>query len=456
MSEERTEPSTLDRRAFFRVGGAGAALLAGCAHTGPRDPAADPPRPPPTRERVLGRTGFRVPEISIGTGRLSDANVIRYAYDRGVRLFDTAEAYGNGDSERKIGEAMKHLDRDRIFLVTKLKIGLKETEESILRRFGQCLERLQTPYVNALYSHSVTDLRIVTHAGFHAAVRRLKADGKLRHAGISSHGPRGGKGDSMEQVHLAAVEDGRYDMQLLVYNFMNPGPGARILSAAQKRNVGTALMKTSPGRLRIAPLDPAHPSEEHERMLRRMVAGGATRPQALAKLAQMLAHEVRERKTHGERFDAFVREHGITADRQLREKAILWAKENGNAGTVLVSMPDFEAVDRFVPLTGRRLTAREAALLRSYADLRGAEYCRHGCADCSGACPHDVPVSTIMRYAYYFGQGRERDAIDKYAALPERVAEACLGCSAPCAGACPHGVRIQAQVASAHGLLSVA
>ena len=43
------------------------------------------------------------------------------------------------------------------------------------------------------------------------------------------------------------------------------------------------------------------------------------------------------------------------------------------------------------------------------------QYCRHGCNSCMQACPHHLPVSTIMRYAYYFEhQGREKEAIIKY------------------------------------------
>ena len=44
--------------------------------------------------RTLGRTGFRVSDISMGCGMISDSNVVRYAYDHGMNLFDTAEASG--------------------------------------------------------------------------------------------------------------------------------------------------------------------------------------------------------------------------------------------------------------------------------------------------------------------------------------------------------------------------
>jgi predicted aldo/keto reductase-like oxidoreductase len=60
-----------------------------------------------------------------------------------------------------------------------------------------------------------------------------------------------------------------------------------------------------------------------------------------------------------------------------------------------------------------------------------------------------------MRYAYYFQcQGREKDAMRKYARL-ESNASLCAGCRAPCAGACPHGMDIQAHLLQAHSLLTL-
>ncbi len=57
--------------------------------------------------RTLGRTGWRVSDIGMGTVPLRDADVVRYAYDKGVNYFDTAEGYGNGAAERAIGDAMQ-------------------------------------------------------------------------------------------------------------------------------------------------------------------------------------------------------------------------------------------------------------------------------------------------------------------------------------------------------------
>ena len=65
----------------------------------------------------------------------------------------------------------------------------------------------------------------------------------------------------------------------------------------------------------------------------------------------------------------------------------------------------------------------------------------------AGECPAAVPVSTVMRYAYYFTeQGREKHAMIKYARLGFGDALPCDTCKGLCTGACPHGVNIKAEL----------
>jgi len=460
----------LKRREFLVTGGTLAgALLAGCAHPPPRlqpkrpetkvaDDVSSPSagKPQIRAHRVLGRTGFKVSDISLGCGRISDPNLLRYAYDRGVNLFDTAEVYGNGNSERMIGQAMAHLERKKVFIVTKLRVEQDQDEKNIVERFGRCLGRMKTDYADALYLHAVSEVAMVKHAAFHAAVKRLKAAGKVKHAGISCHGPRG-KGDSMDRVLLAAVEDGRFDVMLLVHSFMNSTPGEKVLAACKENNIGATLMKTKPARLELKSFDPDDPAEEHARLLRLMMGGGLSREQAIAKLKKRLARHRSELSKNRGAIDAFVAKHGIKTEQQLAHKSVQWVLQNTGVSTVCVSMNDFEAIDTFVPLSGTRLSLEDGRRLTDWAVAAGSSYCRHGCAECAGRCPHDVPVSTVMRYAYYARQGRERHAIEKYATLGHSSdASRCLECSTQgCVGACPHGLSIPAQLLWAHQLLTL-
>ena len=435
--------SHLSRRGFLGGALAGGAL----AVTGARARAAGD-KPTIRRHRQLGRTRFAVSDISMG-GRIENPNVVRYAYDRGVNFFDVAETYGNGEAERKLGEAMKHLERKKIFVVTKLVVKPEDTKQTLLDRFAKCRERMQTEYADALYMHSVTDVREIGNKHFHAAVETLKASGQVKHAGISSHGPRG-EGDSMEKVLVAAAEDGRFDVMLLVYSFLNRDEGEKILAACKKNDVGTSLMKVMPGVIEVDPFDPKNPTEEYAKLLGRLKKRGIEGEKANERIRRWLAEE----EANIDKTKPFVAKHGIKTEEELDKLSVQWVLRNRDAHTTCVAMPGFDDVDKFLPLSGTELAAADALLLRDWALAYGHGYCRHGCTRCLPACPSQMPVSTIMRYASYFAkQGREKYAMHKYAALPAGVAS-CLGCDAPCTTACPHGVNVPARLLEAERLLA--
>ena len=71
--------------------------------------------------------GTKLSNLGIGSWKMGDSfskrkeelESIKYALDNGIKLIDTAEMYGNGNSEKLIGEAIKGYDRDDLFLVSK-------------------------------------------------------------------------------------------------------------------------------------------------------------------------------------------------------------------------------------------------------------------------------------------------------------------------------------------------
>ena len=118
---------------------------------------------------------------------------------------------------------------------------------------------------------------------------------------------------------------------------------------------------------------------------------------------------------------------------------------------------DFDAIDRVLPFSGAKMTQARVLALDHYRVAASSLYCRHACNDCAGACPQAVPVSTVMRYAYYFTeQAREKHAMSKYRGLGFGDEPPCESCSGPCAGACPFGVNVKANLLAAHGLLTLA
>ena len=402
---------------------------------------------------TLGRTGWQVSDFGVGTSRLREASVVRYAFDKGINYIDTAEGYGNGQTERTIGEALQHIDRSKIFVNTKLRVGSDDTKETILARARASLDRLQTDYLDAFGMHGPSTVAALGHEGFHAAVAQLKAEGRVRFTCLSYHGPGGPRGDSMADVLTAAAEDGRFDLMLLVYNFLNHDESDRILAACKANTVGTTAMKTAPGILSYDAIDPDNLTESQQQYVDRMTSRGQTRENAIA---QLQARAERSKETY-ERTRPFVERYGIQTDEQFRLGSFHWAIQSPDMHCACVSMPDFETVDKVVALSGRPLNPVEEELLEEFASVLENQYCRHGCNTCTPGCPYGVPVSTIMRYAYYYeGQGREKFAMQRYAGLERVNASACLTCSAPCAGTCPHGIDIQPQMLQAHALLTLA
>ena len=445
----------LTRRRFMEIGGmavAGASLPATAWGASSEGKDTDADKPMIKQTRILGRTGFAASDIGMGAASLKESNLVRYAYDRGVNYFDTGATYGNGASETSIGEAMPFMDRKKIFISTKIDIRNDDTEESLLDKFAQSQERLNTPYVDALLIGVATNVNELNNEAFHAAVKHLQEDGRLKHAGVACHGPRG-MGDSMEKVLVTAADDGRFDLMLLVYNFLNKEEGEKVLAACKKKHIGTTAMKTAPGKIKEIPhFDPENPNKEYEERIKMMMSFGLSREEAV----QMVKGMVEEEKVAREQTKPFLAKYGLKTEDQLWETSIKWVRQNPDMHSICISMTDFDKVDKAVALSGKNLTSEQQAFLREYEKTLGWSYCRHGCSQCSGICEYSLPVSTIMRYAYYYEQGYEKLAIEKYSSLKENNAMRCAGCTEPCVGACPYGVMIRSNLLNAHTLLTLA
>jgi len=129
---------------------------------------------------------------------------------------------------------------------------------------------------------------------------------------------------------------------------------------------------------------------------------------------------------------------------------------NPNVNTVCYTLQNYSEVEEFLKLSGSRLTSRDKELLASYSRECGSLYCRHACGLCEPACPHKVPINTIMRYDHYFvAQGREKHAMAEYAALESQKADRCQDCAGYCESACPYDVPVRALLATAHSTLTL-
>src|SRR5579864_4711062 len=158
------------------------------------------------KKRSLGKSGLEVSALGFGCMGLSSAygpptprpdgvKIIRTAFEQGVTLFDTAEAYGPFANEELVGEAVAPF-RDRVVIATKFgfdidpktgkQAGLDSRPEHIKEVAGASLKRLKTDVIDLFYQHRVDpDVPIEEVAG---AVKELIQEGKVKHFGLSEAG----------------------------------------------------------------------------------------------------------------------------------------------------------------------------------------------------------------------------------------------------------------------------
>jgi len=243
---------------------------------------------------------------------------------------------------------------------------------------------------------------------------------------------------------------------LLVYNYLNAADGGAVISACKEKDIGVTLMKVAPATLKLPTLDPKAPTEEQQMFIKLLTSRGKSRDEAVAWIQKYYARKRAEQTKRQGDVDRFVSTHGIKTEQDLEHKSMLWSLQNPDAHTVCVSLPDFDKINAYLPLSGAKLTAADAQALRDHAAGAGAAHCRVGCRECVGACPRQLSPSTVMRYVTYFQRQRqEKLAMQKYAMLSGGE-DPCAGCDGrPCAGACPHGIDVRLQLAMAHRLLSL-
>ena len=370
----------LSRRGFLKT--TGMAAVGGGIVSGSRGRRESGPREDQELKiqsyRTLGRTGFQVSDIGFGAAAIINSNVLAVGLDMGINYIDTAEHYMNGQSERAIGKVLSGRDRGSIFLTTKLNLsfGGGSSKEDLKRRFQACLDRLQTDYADCLMIHMTPRVEEVKHDGFHAAFQELKAEGRARFLGLSNHGPEhsawGRVESPMEQVIGAAAEDGRFDVALFVYNFLQQEQGERIIDACRDRNMGVTLMKTNP----VAVVDQAVES--------------AAAARARGQLSDAREQLIRDYEAWGRAAEEFKERHGLTSATEVRDAAIKFCLSHPGVHTACPTINTFDGLEGFVSLSGQTLSSTESPMLASYQELLGPYYCRHACATCEPSCPHQV------------------------------------------------------------------
>ena len=216
---------TLGRREFLKKATQAAATVAICQGMTPATARAETPGQSagtiPTR--TLGKTGLKLPILGYGGAALPKVwlnplshddrvALVRYAYDRGLRYFDTTGNYF--ESQAILGEALK--DRRRqVCLVTKVE---STKPEQVRKSVEQSLKTLQTDYLDVLLIHGTPGLEqmsVEQAMKIHAELVKLRDERVTRFVGLSAHG--------YFDKALALIASGGFDLCMLSYGYIPRG-----------------------------------------------------------------------------------------------------------------------------------------------------------------------------------------------------------------------------------------
>ncbi|MBD2299339.1 aldo/keto reductase [Nostoc sp. FACHB-190] len=145
--------------------------------------------------RQLGRTGEKVSVIGLGghhIGRPKDEEegirLIRAAIDRGINFMDNSWDYHNGESEIRMGKALRDGYRQKVFLMTKID---GRTKKAAAQQIDDSLKRLQSDRIDLLQHHEIIRMedpdRIFAPGGAMEAVLEAQKAGKIRYIGFTGH-----------------------------------------------------------------------------------------------------------------------------------------------------------------------------------------------------------------------------------------------------------------------------
>ena len=234
----------ISRRQFFENVGFGAAASTSLLLL--KDIANARPGTDPIPFRTLGRTGAKVSILAFGCGSRflmykdeeSATAILNRAIDLGITYLDTAYAYGDGESETRVGKVMASRRKD-VWLATKIP---DRTRDEFLRRLEASLKRLQTDHVDLVHIHSLgqaDDLaKIEAPKGALKGLMEAREQKMARFAGMTSH--------TNGEVMAKAIERHDLDCVQMALNASRNGRFEELaLPAANAKKLGVIAMKVT-------------------------------------------------------------------------------------------------------------------------------------------------------------------------------------------------------------------
>ena len=211
-----------------------------------KDVASAKPATNPIPSRTLGRTGAKVSILAFGCGSRflmykdeeSATAILNHAIDLGITYLDTAYAYGDGESETRVGKVMASRRKD-VWLATKIP---DRSRDEFLRRLEASLKRLKTDHVDLVHIHSLgqTDdlAKIEAPDGALKGLMEAREQKMARFVGMTSH--------TNGEVMARAIERHDLDCVQMALNASRNGRFEELaLPAANAKNLGVIAMKVT-------------------------------------------------------------------------------------------------------------------------------------------------------------------------------------------------------------------
>ncbi|MBQ7432614.1 MAG: aldo/keto reductase [Lachnospiraceae bacterium] len=190
---------------------------------------------------TLGTTGITTPQNGFGALPIQRVNqetavkLLHKAYENGMTFFDTARAYS--DSEEKLGVAFEGM-RDQIFIASKT---MATTPEQFWEDLHTTLQNLRTGYLDLYQFHCVKQCYAPGDGtGMYEAMLEAKAQGKIRHIGITAH-----------QIGVAEeiVASGLYETLQFPFSYLATDRDIALVKACEAAGMGFIAMKGLSGGL---------------------------------------------------------------------------------------------------------------------------------------------------------------------------------------------------------------
>jgi predicted aldo/keto reductase-like oxidoreductase len=345
-------------------------------------------RPPKTGRivyRTLGRTGLRLPVVSMGTAYA--INLVHAALEAGIVHIHTSSSYSERNHERMLGRLFQDRPRDSFVIATSPDLPWpyldgqdrssdlgRDTDPALISEsLESSLQRLRLDFVDIFYLVSIDSGETALHEPYMRAFDKLKEQGKTRFTGIGTH-------SNEPEVIRAAAESGLWDVVLTAYNFRQSHRREirAAIDQAAEAGLGVVAMKTQAG-------------VYWDRRRRRMINMKA---------------------------------------------ALKWVLQNENVHTTIPAFSNYDEMSEDLSIMENlSLTPEEERDLRLGDELGfSGVYCQQ-CGQCLAQCPVGMDIPTLMRASMYaFGHQQPQKARDTLRTWkPSAIAcETCQKCAVHC------------------------